>query len=122
MELNELQKVYLDFIKKREWEEFHTPKNLVMALSSEVGELTDLFLWSNSKDSYQILSTARSEKVKEELGDVFLYLIRLAQVLDVDLVDLGHRKLAKNALKYPVDLSRGNAQKYTELGLDQGSN
>jgi NTP pyrophosphatase (non-canonical NTP hydrolase) len=105
------------FAAARDWEQFHTPKNLVMALSGEVGELTEIFQWLTPEESATVItrSSARAEHVREELADIFGYLLRLADVLDVDLVSALASKIEANARRYPVDQSRGSARKYTEF-------
>jgi NTP pyrophosphatase (non-canonical NTP hydrolase) len=113
---SDLQQQLRTFAREREWEQFHTPKNLVMALSGEVGELTELFQWLTPEESAAICETpGRSAQVCAELADVFGYVLRLADVLDVDLEAALTNKMAENARKYPVELSRGSAAKYTDL-------
>lgn len=104
------------FADERDWLQFHSPKNLVMALSGEVGELTEIFQWMTETDSHAAASapgTARA--VRDELADVALYLIRLADVLGVDLNAAITDKLACNAAKYPVEAARGVSTKYDQL-------
>jgi len=113
--LEELQKRYLDVVRNRDWEKFHNPKNLVMALSSEVGELADLFLWATGEDSKNILNTSRAQKVKDEIGDVFLYLVRLCDELNIDPFQCASEKLTKSESKYPVEQCKGISKKYNEL-------
>lgn len=114
--LEQLRDEIRRFVDEREWAAFHGPKNLVMALSGEVGELTELFQWLSPDESDAIIADLDSaEAVRDELADVLYYLIRLADVLEVDLVESTQIKLAKNAARYPVDASRGVATKYTKL-------
>jgi NTP pyrophosphatase (non-canonical NTP hydrolase) len=104
------------FAQEREWQQFHSPKNLVMALSGEVGELTEIFQWMTEADSHSAASNPKTASaVRDELADVALYLIRLADVLDVDLNAAIASKLACNAAKYPVEASRGVSTKYDQL-------
>ncbi len=104
------------FAAERDWARFHSPKNLVMALTGEVGELSELFQWATEESSREAARDARlAEPLRDELADVLLYLVRLASVLGVDLNDAAVRKLQKNAAKYPVDAAFGNSKKYTEL-------
>ncbi len=104
------------FAEERDWQQFHSPKNLVMALSGEVGELTEIFQWMTEVDSYGAGSApATARAVSDELADVALYLIRLADVLGVDLNAAIVSKLASNAAKYPVAASRGVSTKYDQL-------
>lgn len=104
------------FAQEREWQQFHSPKNLVMALSGEVGELTEIFQWMTEAGSHSAASNPKTASaVRDELADVALYLIRLADVLDVDLNAAIASKLASNAAKYPVEASRGVSTKYDQL-------
>lgn len=101
------------FNEAREWERFHQPKDLAMALSVEAAELLELFLW---KDPTETPPRARLE---EELGDVLITLVNLARRLGVDLLGAAQQKLALNAARYPVALARGTATKYDQLGGEQ---
>lgn len=105
------------FAEARAWERYHTPKNLVMALSVETAELLEPFQWLTPEES-QHLSPAQREAVRQEIADVLIYLTRLADLLDVDLLEAAADKLAINARKYPVDKARGNALKSTEFSND----
>ncbi len=102
------------FAEERDWDQFHAPKNLAMALSVEAAELLEHFQWLSEEESNK-LSARRREKVREELADVLLYLIRLADKLDVDLVRAASDKIERNARKCPVHKARGNSKKYTDL-------
>ncbi|AWH45781.1 nucleotide pyrophosphohydrolase [Stenotrophomonas sp. ZAC14A_NAIMI4_1] len=105
-----------EFAEARDWAQFHSPKNLVMALSGEVGELNEVFQWMTEADSFNAASSeATAKAVREEIADVALYLIRLSDVLGIDLNEAVSSKLAMNAAKYPVDLSRGVSTKYNKL-------
>jgi len=104
------------FAAERDWDPFHSPKNLVMALTGEVGELNELFQWLSEDASRAVASNpATATAVRDELADVALYLIRLASVLGVDLNAAVVDKLRKNAEKYPVPKARGNHKKYDQL-------
>lgn len=104
------------FAADREWAQFHSPKNLVMALTGEVGELTEIFQWMTESQSRTAgTNPETAQAVKEELADVQLYLVRLAAVLGVDLNEAVQHKLQKNAAKYPADKAKGSSKKYTEL-------
>lgn len=104
------------FADDRNWQQFHSPKNLVMALSGEVGELTEIFQWMTEADSHGAASAPKTaQAVSDELADVALYLIRLADVLGVDLNAAIASKLVINAAKYPVDAARGVSTKYDQL-------
>ena len=100
------------FAEERDWQQFHNPKNLVMALAGEIGELLEIFQWLSPKDSLAIRSdeTAR-QRVADELADILQYLIRIADQLDVDLPLALSRKLALNEVRYPVDRVKGSAEK-----------
>jgi len=104
------------FARERSWEQFHSPKNLVMALTGEMGELSELFQWMTEGDSRVACSDPqRAQAVRDELADVLLYLVRLADVLGVDLNAAAVHKLETNAAKYPVAKARGSSKKYTEM-------
>src|SRR5258708_39314710 len=105
-----LQRQLRDFAVERDWEQFHTPKNLVMALAGEVGELMEIFQWLTPAQSADIMADpAQAAGVRDEVADVFAYLLRLSDVLGVDLAAALTDKMAKNAVKYPVDTARGVA-------------
>ena len=100
----------------RGWEQFHHPKNLIMALSGEVGELNEIFQWLTEDQSYELMKDPnKAGEVKEELADIMIYLSRICFLLGVDLEQACLAKFAKNELKYPVSLSKGNSLKYTEF-------
>jgi NTP pyrophosphatase (non-canonical NTP hydrolase) len=101
------------FAAERDWEQFHTPRNLAVALSVEAGELLEHFQWMDEGAS-TLLSADKRMQIGEEMADVLLYLIRLSDKLDVDLADAARRKLQLNALKYPAEKVRGSSKKYTE--------
>lgn len=102
-----------EFAKERDWEKFHTPKNLVMAMSVEVAELMEHFQWLDSHD----YPSGKIGLIAEEMADVFIYLIRMADVMGVDLVEAAYQKIKKNKEKYPAGLVSGSAKKYTEYDL-----
>ena len=102
------------FAAERDWDQFHSPKNLASALVVEAAELLERFQWLTEEQS-RALSADDKQKVTEEIADVFVYLIRLADKLDVDLFEAAREKIARNAEKYPVDKARGSAKKYTDL-------
>ncbi len=101
------------FAEARDWPQFHTPKNLAMALSVEAAELLECFQWLTPEQSTQ-LSRRDLHAVEEEIADVLLYLLRLSDVLDIDLLQAAQRKMAVNARKYPIARSRGSARKYSQ--------
>lgn len=102
------------FNRRREWGQYHSPKNLVMALAGEVGELIEPFQWLTEEQSRN-LPAPKKAAVEEEIGDVTICLLNLADQLGVDILDAATRKLARNEVKYPVEKARGRADKYTDL-------
>jgi dCTP diphosphatase len=112
-DLEELKARVRAFVAERDWERFHSPKNLAMALSVETSELVELFQWL-SEDESAALDDAQRRRVAEELADVLWFLVRLSDRLDIDLLEAAGRKLAENAKKYPAEKVRGQARKYTE--------
>ncbi|MGF1728073.1 nucleotide pyrophosphohydrolase [Photobacterium kasasachensis] len=113
-EIKTLQQQLAKFTEDRNWEQFHSPKNLAMALSGEVGELTEIFQWLSPEQS-EHLPDAKKAHLEEEMADVLMYLLRLADKCDIDLMAACQNKLIKNEQKYPVDKCFGNAKKYNEL-------
>jgi dCTP diphosphatase len=111
--MNELRDAIKTFIGERDWEQFHSPKNLAMALSVEVAEVVEHFQWLTQEQS-QNLPPERLDEVREEIGDVMIYLIELADKLGIDPVEAAKAKVAINGQKYPADLVKGKATKYTE--------
>ena len=101
------------FAAERDWEQFHTPRNLAVALSVEAAELLEHFQWMDEAASAQLPADKRVQ-IGEEMADVLLYLIRLSDKLGVDLAEAAQRKLQLNAAKYPADKVRGSSRKYTE--------
>jgi dCTP diphosphatase len=111
-----LQEAIALFARERDWDQFHSPKNLAMALTGEVGELVELFQWLSEGASHRVAhDPATARRVRDEIADVLVYLVRLAAVLDVDLDEAVRSKIAANALKYPADRARGNAKKHSDL-------
>ncbi len=113
-ELTDLRNALRDFAAERDWDQFHSPRNLATALAVEAAELLEPFQWLTDEQGRQLPPETRSA-VEEEMADVLLYLIRLADRLDVDLAAAARAKIARNAAKYPIDKARGSARKYTEL-------
>lgn len=101
------------FAAERDWDKFHSPKNLSMALVVEAAELVELFQWLTEKQSSQLPPDKLSE-VEREMADIFIYLIRLADKLDVNLVKAAEQKIKDNEKKYPVEFAWGSSKKYTE--------
>jgi NTP pyrophosphatase (non-canonical NTP hydrolase) len=102
------------FAAERDWDQFHSPKNLAMALAVEAAELLERFQWLTEEQSKRP-PPGELAGVREEMADVLNYLVRLADKLDVDLLEAAREKVALNAQKYPVEKSRGSAKKYSEL-------
>lgn len=101
-----LNKVLNDFAELRGWQKFHSPKNLALALTGEVGELVEIFQWLSEEESFQVAENSQTNRaVRDELADVMIYLVRLAFILDVDLNEAVNSKLISNAIKYPVPQS-----------------
>jgi NTP pyrophosphatase (non-canonical NTP hydrolase) len=113
-ELESLREQLRDFAAARDWDQFHSPKNLAMALSVEAGELLETFQWLSEEQTRRLPPEALAA-ASDEVADVLLYLIRLSDKLGIDPIAAANRKLLANATKYPVDKARGNSRKYTEL-------
>jgi dCTP diphosphatase len=112
MEMDVLQARIRQFADDRDWGTFHTPKNLVMAIAAEAGELIEHFQWLTPEESFALPKDQQGE-VGAELADILIYLLRLSDVAGIDLSHAVEAKLSANAEKYPVGLSRGNATKYS---------
>jgi dCTP diphosphatase len=116
MNLDDLRLELAQFAQDRDWDQFHSIRNLLLALVGEVGEAAEIIQWTSDKDIPALLNDGGREKLAEELADILLYLVRLADKSGVDLEKAVTAKLALNAQKYPVNQARGSAKKYTELG------
>ncbi len=112
--LNTLKHRLREFALDRDWDQFHSPKNLSMALSAEVAEIIEHFQWLTEEQSSN-LAEDKLKEVETELADTLIYLIRLADKLDIDLLAAAVSKIDLNEQKYPVGKAKGNAKKYTEL-------
>lgn len=110
-EIEDLKKKLEEFRDERDWQQFHDPKNLALALSIEAAELNELFLWKKGQE----IDLIDREKLKEEIADVFAYAILLAGSYGFNVSEIVSQKIKKNAQKYPVEEFRGSAKKYTEL-------
>ncbi len=113
-ELDTIKLRLREFAKERDWDQFHSPKNFSMALIVECAELVEHFQWLTDEQSKRLPEDTLDE-VSLEMADIMIYLIRLAYKLDVDLIKTVERKMALNAIKYPVDKSKGLATKYNKL-------
>ena len=111
--LTDLRTTINSFVAERDWAQFHTPKNLAMAMIVEAAELVEQFQWDTPAESQQ-LSPEKREAVSHELADTFVYLLRIAEVLEIDLIDAANKKIALNAKKYPVEKAKGSNAKYTK--------
>lgn len=107
-DIHEITDALIRFRNERDWEQFHNPKDLALAISVEAGELLETFLWKDSKE-------ADIKKVKEELADVFAFAFLLAEKYGLDVKQIVMEKIQANSKKYPVEISKGNAKKYNEL-------
>jgi NTP pyrophosphatase (non-canonical NTP hydrolase) len=114
--LAEIKARVLAFARERDWEQFHAPKNLSMALAAEAAELMEHFLWSTPEASRAVVDDpAKRAKIAEELADIVIYALEFANVTGMDVAAVIDAKMAANAAKYPVEKARGRAEKYTEL-------
>lgn len=107
-DIDQIIKALIDFRNERDWNQFHNPKDLSLAISIEASELLELFLWKKAEE-------ANIDKVKDELADVLSFAFLLAEKYNLNVKDIVLEKIAKNALKYPVDKAKGTAKKYDEL-------
>jgi NTP pyrophosphatase (non-canonical NTP hydrolase) len=106
----------LDFARERDWEQFHAPKNLSMALAAEAAELMEHFLWASPEQSRRIAGDPeKRSRIAEELADIVIYALEFANATGLDVAQAIAEKMASNAEKYPVDKARGRADKYTDL-------
>lgn len=112
-ELNELKTRLRKFASERDWDQYHSPKNLAMALIVEAAELVEHFQWL-TQDESRSLPPEKQIQVEEEIADILIYLVRIADKLDINLGEAVHAKLEKNARKYPPDQVRGSSKKYNE--------
>ena len=110
--LKKLQDRISNFCKEREWDKFHSPKNLAISICIEAAELLENFQWD--KDKLEI-EEKKKESISQEIADVLIYSIRLCEVLDLDPIEITNNKIDKNGVKYPLNLSKGISEKYTNL-------
>ena len=114
--LAELKATVLAFVRARDWEQFHSPKNLSMALAAESGELMEHFLWATPEESAAVArDPAKRQKIADEIADVVIYALEFANTTGLDLAAAIEAKMAANAKKYPVEKAKGRSEKYTEL-------
>ena len=113
MDLNKIKEQLRDFANERDWDQFHSPKNLTMALAAEAGELLDIFQWLKEEHTKpENLDDKTIDLAKEEIADIFYYLIRLSDKLEIDLESVLQNKMIVTKKKYPIELSKGNSIKY----------
>ena len=112
--ITEIQDTLQHIATEREWDQYHSPRNLVMALSVEVGELMELFLWASDNGPQPPLES-RNSSVQEEVADVFICLLNICRKMDIDLIQVTSEKIEQIRQKYPVDKSKGRLEKHTEL-------
>jgi dCTP diphosphatase len=104
------------FSEERDWDQFHTPKNLILAATSEMGELAEVLQWKSDDEVNEYLSSqSGKDRISEEIADVAIYLIRLCQKSNIDFIEAIRSKISINESKYPAQKSRGNSKKYNEL-------
>jgi dCTP diphosphatase len=114
--VGELKARVLAFVRERDWEQFHAPKNLSMALAAEAGELMEHFLWASAEQAHTITrDPGKRKKIAEELADVVIYALEFANATGLDLAASIETKIAANAQKYPIEKARGRSEKYTDL-------
>jgi len=106
-----------EFVSERDWDQFHSPKNLAMGLNIESAELLEIFLWMRDEESYHLNET-KFENLKEELGDIFIYLLHLADKYELDLIECAEQKLVHNGEKYPAEKVKGSSKKYNEYSKE----
>ena len=111
--MHELIKKIKKFRQEREWDRYHSPKNLVMALSVEVAELVEHFQWLTQEESRN-LPDGKLDQVRDEIGDILIYLANLSEKLGIDPVQAAQDKIDKNQIKYPAEIVRGKHSKYSE--------
>lgn len=114
--ISDLKARVLAFARERDWEQFHSPKNLSMAIAAESGELMEHFLWATGEQSQVIArDPAKRTRIADELADVVIYAIEFANITGLDLAAAIESKMSANAKKYPIEKARGRSEKYTEL-------
>ncbi|MDA0346670.1 MAG: nucleotide pyrophosphohydrolase [Verrucomicrobia bacterium] len=114
--IQKLKTAIKDFAVERDWEQFHTPKNLSMAIAAEAAELMEPFLWKDGSDSFDLLKDAtKRQQIAEELADILIFSLEFANMVEMDVATIIQNKMKINARKYPVEKAKGRADKYTEL-------
>jgi dCTP diphosphatase len=118
--LEQLNQRLREFARVRDWEQFHSPKNLSMAMIAECAELVEHFQWLTEEQSFLTDNASKKEEVALELADILIFLLRCSDRLDIDLVDAANRKIAINETRYPADLVRGDARRAGEYEHESG--
>jgi len=113
--ITELRQVVRSFIEAREWQQFHTPKNLSMSLAVEASELMELFIWAEGRDASHAQLARKRREVEQELADIVILTVCFANNCGIDIMTAVKEKFVENAKKYPVEKARGRSEKYTEL-------
>ena len=112
--INELMKQVQEFCEARDWDQFHNPKDLAIGLSTESNELLDIFRFKTEEQMNKIMNSSKREHVEEEIADVFFFVLRFAQMNNINLSEVLAKKIAKNNEKYPVEKAKGSNSKYNE--------
>lgn len=115
LDLKTIKEKLRKFSQDRDWDQFHSPKNLAMAMSVEVAELVEIFQWSNDGGMEKIEDKETKKRIEEEIADIFNYLVKFVDLMDLDLEELSLEKIKKNDMKYPVDKFKGKSDKYNKL-------
>ena len=119
IDINEIKKILKDFAIKRDWVKFHNPKNIAISIGCETGELLEIFQWLSDSESEKIYKDKRiKEKIMQEIADILLYIIRLSDLMDINLNKAIRKKLLINNKKYPADIVKGSVKEYNRNHLD----
>ena len=113
-----LQKRVAEFRDARDWRQFHTPKDLSMAIANEAAELMECFLWKSKEQVDEDINSNKLAEINEEISDILILLLNLTNILGIDIIKIANQKLDLNGEKYPIDKAKGNAKKYTELAKE----
>jgi len=114
MDLKKIRNRLRNFATDRDWEQFHNPKNLTIALSVEVSELLEIFQWSKNGGLDEINDEKTKKDIEREIADVFNYIVRLSDILNIDIEKVAHRKIDENEIKYPIEKFKGSSRKYNK--------
>ena len=115
LDLKTIKEKLRKFSQERDWDQYHSPKNLAMAMSVEVSELLEIFQWSNDGGMEKIEDKETKKQIEEEIADIFNYLVKFVDLMDLDLEQLSLEKIKKNDMKYPVNKFKGKSDKYNKL-------